>query len=59
MKELLLEISKYTICCPYLELGPRPVLTVDIGSSIVIIGQAPSSIVHVTGTPWNDKSGNR
>lgn len=26
-------------------------------SKIVVIGQAPGKVVHETGIPWNDKSG--
>jgi uracil-DNA glycosylase len=28
-------------------------------SRLVIVGQAPSSRVHATGVPWNDRSGDR
>ena len=42
---------------PYLELGPKPILAVHPKSKIVIIGQAPGAIVHKSGIPWEDKSG--
>lgn len=51
------KITKCTICASDLELGPRPVFAFDITSRILIIGQAPGSIVHKSGIPWNDKSG--
>ncbi|AXT50424.1 uracil-DNA glycosylase family protein [Aquimarina sp. BL5] len=57
MKELLTSISKCDICKAKLELGPRPIVSADINSKIVIIGQAPGSIVHKSGIPWDDKSG--
>ena len=57
MKELLQEISKCTVCVPHLELGPRPVLSASIKSKIIIIGQAPGTVVHKSGIPWDDKSG--
>lgn len=57
MKELLESISGCTICVPHLLLGPRPVLSVDTESKIVIIGQAPGRVVHESGIPWDDKSG--
>ncbi len=57
MDELLLSISKCDICSAKLELGPRPILSAKVSSKIVIIGQAPGSIVHRTGVPWDDKSG--
>lgn len=59
MKDLLEKIHKCTLCSPYLSNGVRPVLTASLDSKIVIIGQAPGSIVHNTGTPWDDKSGER
>ena len=58
MKELLAQISKCSICVPHLELGPRPIVSVDTESKIIIIGQAPGIAVHKSGVPWDDKSGN-
>jgi len=57
MDSLIQEILKCTVCAPYLELGPRPVLAAHPKSKIVIIGQAPGVVVHKSGTPWDDKSG--
>jgi len=57
LKNILHEISECTICSTFLDLGPRPVLTAHEKSKIVIIGQAPGSVVHRTGIPWDDKSG--
>lgn len=57
MKSLLSKISQCTACVPHLELGPRPVLSADLESKIIIIGQAPGVIVHKSGIPWDDKSG--
>lgn len=57
MKSLLKEIRGCQICAEFLTLGPRPVLAADKKSKIVIIGQAPGSIVHASGVPWEDKSG--
>ena len=57
MKELLRDISNCTVCTPHLELGPRPVVSAHRESKIAIIGQAPGSIVHQSGIPWDDKSG--
>ena len=57
MQELLAEIKKCKECESKLSHGCNPVLTADINSKIVIIGQAPGIIVHKTGIPWNDKSG--
>ncbi|WP_204351271.1 uracil-DNA glycosylase family protein, partial [Serratia marcescens] len=35
----------------------NPVLSISTQSKIIVIGQAPGNIVHKTGIPWNDKSG--
>jgi uracil-DNA glycosylase len=48
-----------TVCAAHLPLGPRPVLRVDAGAAILIVGQAPGTRVHETGVPWNDRSGDR
>jgi len=58
MKKLLQEISQCDVCMPHLQLGPRPVLAAHTKSKIVIIGQAPGRVVHKSGVPWQDKSGN-
>ena len=42
---------------PHLILGPNPVFTVHPKSKIVLIGQAPGTVVHKSGIPWDDKSG--
>ncbi len=42
---------------PNLALGPRPILAAHKKSKIVIIGQAPGTVVHKNGIPWMDKSG--
>lgn len=51
------EIYKCNICEPFLELGVRPVLTASEKSKIIVIGQAPGIVVHRSGIPWDDKSG--
>lgn len=55
--DLIASIHRCTICAHELELGPRPIIAVHPDCKILIIGQAPGSIVHRTGIPWNDKSG--
>ena len=47
------------ICEAHLPLGPRPVFRVSGTSRLLIIGQAPGRLVHETGIPWNDPSGDR
>ena len=55
---MLKEISKCEVCKPFLELGSRPVLSIHENSKIAIIGQAPGKAVHLSGIPWDDRSGN-
>ena len=57
MEKLLSRILKCTECSSFLEFGPRPIVAASTTSKIIIIGQAPGSVVHRTGIPWNDKSG--
>jgi len=57
MKSLLKDITKCTVCASSLDHDPRPIVAAHPNSRIVIIGQAPGSIVHRTGVPWDDKSG--
>ncbi len=57
MNELLSEIKNCTLCKKVLPLGPRPIVAAHPKSKILIIGQAPGSVVHKTGVPWDDKSG--
>ena len=59
MDVLLSDIKNCTICAPYLVHGVNPVVSASPKSKIVIIGQAPGSVVHQTGIPWDDKSGDR
>lgn len=46
-------------CSAELPLGPRPVVQVSIESKILVVGQAPGRLVHESGIPFNDPSGDR
>lgn len=59
MEQLLADIKQCTLCLPYLEHGVNPVVAAHPQSKIAIIGQAPGSVVHRTGIPWDDQSGER
>ncbi len=59
MDTLLSQIKGCEICKEHLPLGPRPVVTGHPDSKVVIIGQAPGTKVHASGTPWDDASGNQ
>lgn len=57
MQSLISEIKNCRLCQPSLDHEPRPVLSIHEESKIIIIGQAPGSVVHKTGIPWDDQSG--
>lgn len=48
-----------TVCADRLPLGPRPVFQVSSTARLLLIGQAPGTAVHASGTPWDDASGGR
>ena len=56
---ILADIAACRACAPYLPHTPRPVVRVGEGTRLLICGQAPGRLVHETGLPWNDPSGNR
>lgn len=57
MNKLLSQIRKCKECEEHLPFGVNPVMSASLRSKLIIIGQAPGRIVHKTGIPWNDKSG--
>jgi uracil-DNA glycosylase len=57
LAELLVEVRACTVCAASLPSGPRPIVQVGAGASVVIIGQAPGRRVHESGIPWDDPSG--
>lgn len=57
MNELLNEIKSCKHCEAHLPEGPNPVCIAHENSKILIIGQAPGKKVHLSGIPWDDKSG--
>ncbi|TCS14608.1 uracil-DNA glycosylase family protein [Caulobacter sp. BK020] len=56
---LLADIAACRACAPYLPHTPRPVVRVGEATRLLICGQAPGRLVHETGLPFNDPSGNR
>jgi uracil-DNA glycosylase len=56
---LLAEIRACTLCAPYLPLGPRPIVRGSTAATLLIISQAPGTLVHETGLSFNDRSGDR
>jgi uracil-DNA glycosylase len=59
LERLSKEARACRLCEAHLPLGPRPVFRVSTTARILIAGQAPGRLVHETGIPWNDRSGDR
>ncbi len=57
MKKLLKQIRECTLCETHLEHGTNPVVAFSKKSKIIIVGQAPGRVVHESGVPWDDQSG--
>ena len=57
MENLLAQIKNCQLCQAHLVHGVNPVVTGSKNSKILIVGQAPGRVVHETGIPWNDRSG--
>jgi uracil-DNA glycosylase len=59
LEGLLADIRACRVCAAHLPHGPRPIVRADPRAKILIAGQAPGRLVHETGLPWNDPSGDR
>jgi uracil-DNA glycosylase len=57
LEALVAEIRACRACA--LQHEPRPIVWVHPEARILIAGQAPGRLVHETGVPWNDPSGDR
>jgi uracil-DNA glycosylase len=57
LASLLAQIRACRVCA--LPHGPRPIVQAGRSARILIIGQAPGSLVHASGIPWDDPSGDR
>jgi uracil-DNA glycosylase len=56
---MLAEIRACRACAADLPLGPRPVLQASEQARLMICGQAPGTKVHLSGKPYDDRSGER
>lgn len=59
LEGLLAEIRACRLCEAHLPLGPRPVLRASATATVLVAGQAPGTLVHGSGVPWDDASGVR
>ena len=56
---LIGEIRACERCAAELPLGPRPIVRGRPAARLLIISQAPGTLVHTTGLSFNDRSGDR
>ncbi|MEO8038685.1 MAG: uracil-DNA glycosylase family protein [Betaproteobacteria bacterium] len=59
LDRIVCEARACRVCEAHLPAEPRPVLRVAASARLLIIGQAPGRLVHESGIPWNDPSGQR
>ncbi len=59
MARLLADIRACRVCADQLGHEPRPIVQAHGEARILIVGQAPGRLVHETGAPFNDPSGDR
>ena len=59
LEQLLREARACRLCEAHLPMGPRPVLRASESARLLIVGQAPGTLVHASGIPWSDASGMR
>lgn len=58
-EKLVTSAKNCRICEKHLPLGPKPVFQIHRNAQVLLIGQAPGKLVHESGVPWRDKSGDR
>lgn len=59
MDPLLRKARACTLCQEFLPFDPKPILSFSKESRILVVGQAPGTKAHESGTAWNDASGER
>jgi uracil-DNA glycosylase len=59
LSDFLGQVRACRICEAHLPLGPKPIFQLYPSAKLLIIGQAPGTYAHQTGTPFKDASGDR
>jgi len=59
LRSLVTAARACRICETTLPLGPKPLFQLDSRAPILIAGQAPGRRAHLSGTPFDDPSGDR
>ena len=57
--QLLHDVHQCTLCQDFLPHGVNPVLQISPSAKVIIAGQAPGLKVHMSGKPFDDRSGER
>jgi len=55
----LVGLRACTLCAADLPRGPRPIFQLDPRARLLITSQAPGTLAHESGTPFDDPSGER
>ena len=56
---LIDQVRACTLCAAHLPHSPRPVFQVHPKARLLIVSQAPGRVVHASGVPFDDLSGDR
>jgi len=59
LDSLRAEIEACRVCAAALPAGCRPVVRLGASATLLIISQAPGTLAHASGVPFEDPSGNR
>lgn len=57
LEPLLGEVRRCALCAADLPLGPRPIVQIGRGARVLIASQAPGRRAHLSGVPFDDRSG--
>lgn len=57
LERLLAEVHACRLCAAHLPLGPRPIVQIGRGAGLLIASQAPGRRAHLSGVPFDDRSG--
>lgn len=57
VEQLRAEVAACRLCAAQLPLGPRPIVQIGPGARVLIASQAPGRRAHLSGVPFDDRSG--
>lgn len=59
LKPLIEQMRSCRLCEAEMQRAPNPVFQLSATAKVLVVGQAPGNLADVTGTPFNDPSGDR